>query len=108
MDLESECFKIFLDSLSCIRENIFVIGEQRKVIDISDVLLYAEVFLDEMIEPRQIDVGKKLTGEVADRKPASALEWSEKVISIEIHVPLILTVAVINYQIDQLECPLAF
>ena len=81
---QSSTHKITLDPQPPLGQYSGVIVEKRKVIDVAQIGR-AQHLGYEMIEPVEIEVGKKLTGQVADRQPASALERREEVIAIEIN-----------------------
>ena len=56
-----------------------------------------------MIEPVQIDIGEELTGEVADRDTAPALQGSEQVIARKIQVDRFLGIGRINDAVNEVQ-----
>ena len=44
-------------------------GPQRHVVHVADVPRDAQVFLDEAVEPTEVEVGEVLRGQAADRQP---------------------------------------
>lgn len=43
-----------------------VVAEKGEVIDIANIFSELELFFDEMVEAIQVDIGKELTGEIAN------------------------------------------
>jgi hypothetical protein len=84
MDLEPQGLQELLDLLFDLVELSFVIGENQKVINIPNVTQPKPVG-DEVVEGIEIDIGKELTGLIAQWQTPTALDRCEKVVAREPH-----------------------
>ncbi len=64
-------------------EVVAVIAEEGEVIDVSDVVGGIDSFRDEVIELVQVQIGKELAGEVADRE-SFGTQGAEEVVTGEV------------------------
>ncbi len=76
MKLESSTGKVKLDPQPPFGQDDGIVVEQRKVIDVAHIGR-AQYFGREMIETIQIEIGKKLAGQIADGETAAAAEWQK-------------------------------
>lgn len=63
-----------LDVTPHLVEVFLVMADDREVIHVTQVLLFAKVELHELIKIVQIDVSKELRGQVANRNPGAAAD----------------------------------
>lgn len=80
-----------------------IVTEEREIIDIPDIFLCTDPFLDEMIEAVEIDVGEELAGQISDRQSAAAFHRREQIVSVKVCLNLLLGIAGIDDRLDQPE-----
>ena len=76
--------------------------EQREVIHVAHIGR-PQYFGHEVIEAIEVDVCKKLAGQVADRQPTAAPERCKEIIAIEIEINRLLRVRAIDDQVEKRE-----
>ena len=103
MNLQPQSDKILLNGTSGIFEKFPVIVKKRKIIDIADVLFHFELLFDNVIKTVQIDIRKKLTGQIANRQSSPALKRRQQIITWKIRYHRFLFVTMVNNSIDQPE-----
>ena len=78
MDAQSQGGEVGFNLRSAFLKNGAVIAEARKIIHIADVLFHFQGFFDVTVEAIEIDVGKELAGEVADRESFRTFEGRQQ------------------------------
>ena len=101
MELQPPALQIGANPLAPLFKSRGVVMEQRKVVDVAQVSARPQYLLAEVIEPVEIDVGEKLTGQVADGKPPAALEWCQQVVAGIEDVDRLLRVGAFNDPVHQ-------
>ena len=75
MKLQIQSFEILHNLAFYFQEKVFVAMKNNKIIHIPKIVLTTQFFLNVMVHPIEIDVGKKLRREIAYR---NAYDWTAK------------------------------
>jgi len=91
------------DALLHIPQDLNVVVEQGKIVDVPHIALRAQDFLHEMVERIEIDVGERLARQVPDGQPAPPLDRGKQVVAGEENFDRLLRVGTIDDRIDDCE-----
>ena len=81
MQTQAAALQEMFDSAPPAIELTMVVMKQREIVHVAHVALCAQHLLAEVVQAVQVEIGEELTGEVADRQPAAALERREQIVS---------------------------
>lgn len=98
--------QIVFDAAAGVFEDFGIVSENNEVVHIADVVQTERLF-DKMVERREVDIGKKLAGQIAHWQAFSALKDGEKVVVGEIFRHKFLRVGIVYDFENQVKCVLA-
>jgi len=93
MEGKAQSQKIFLHRLPDCPKPLLVIVDDRDVVHIADIFPAMEDFFHIMVKAVEINIGEKLTGQVADRYAAPPLKGRKKIVSLIVSVNFLLRIA---------------
>lgn len=103
MERQTQCGQVVAHGFFDRPQTLLVVAEDDKVVAITQVGLTTQLLLHEMVEPVQIHVGKKLTGQVADGNAPPPDQRTEQVITLEMPTHELLLITRRNNQPHQPE-----
>ncbi len=63
---QSVLFQVCFDIGQGLPERVLLVGKQYQIVHVADIAFDPQVLFNEMIEPRQVKIGKVLAGQIAD------------------------------------------
>lgn len=100
MELEPPPLEKSIDAPTPLLQHVGVVVKEREVVDVAEITLRAQHFLDEVVEGVEVDVGEELAGQVADGKAATSLVRREEVVAREIEQHRLLRVRCVDDGVD--------
>ena len=102
VDVETEMIgEVGFELWADVCEDGGIIGEEGEVVGVAEIFLGVKLPLAEVVEAVEVDVGKELAGEVADRKSAFSGEGGEEIVAGVVDVAGFLGVAIVDDEVEE-------